>query len=250
MSAGTDLGQIIFSVFQRRRFYGRARIWCLTPVRKRRKRRAAMKIHRWVIWLLVVVILASEALLFSALRQKQAAQVGLQMENQRVEKLQTELDQLQSSNADAENAEISRLRADDQDLPRLRNQVTQLQMANQKLSWQLQATSDFAEQQQARLQQLAAENQQVRAVAQQTLTQAEAAVDERNECLNNLRQIDAAKNQWALENNKTSDAMPTVQDLLPYLRDQIFPVCPSGGTYTIGAVGVAPTCSIPGHALP
>jgi hypothetical protein len=55
---------------------------------------------------------------------------------------------------------------------------------------------------------------------------------------------------WALEKNKTPDAIPTVQDLLPYFKDGILPVCPSGGTYAINAVGEAPTCSIPGHALP
>jgi hypothetical protein len=53
-----------------------------------------------------------------------------------------------------------------------------------------------------------------------------------------------------LEKNKTADAIPTAQDLSPYFKDGIFPVCPSGGTYTIGAVGEQPTCSIPGHALP
>ena len=55
--------------------------------------------------------------------------------------------------------------------------------------------------------------------------------------------------QWALENGKTADAVPTQQDLLPYFKGQIFPVCPSGGTYTIGTVGEVPTCSIPGHVL-
>ena len=83
-----------------------------------------------------------------------------------------------------------------------------------------------------------------------------------NACINNLRQIDAAKNEWALENGKTGDAVPTVQDLTPYMRNGIytgpnhtpntsgsgiFPTCPAGGTYTLGAVSNAPTCSIPGH---
>jgi hypothetical protein len=61
--------------------------------------------------------------------------------------------------------------------------------------------------------------------------------------------MDAAKQQWALENDKTADAIPTAQELLPYLS-MVFPVCPSGGTYTINAVGVPPTCSVPGHVLP
>jgi hypothetical protein len=69
-----------------------------------------------------------------------------------------------------------------------------------------------------------------------------------NACINNLRQIDAAKNQWALEKGKKTGDVPTQEDLLPYLSR--WPHCPAGGTYTIGAIGEAPTCSIPGHALP
>jgi hypothetical protein len=71
-----------------------------------------------------------------------------------------------------------------------------------------------------------------------------------NACINNLRQIDAAKNEWALEQGKNPSDIPTAQDLTPYFRNKTFPICPAGGTYTIGAVSNAPTCSIPGHQLP
>ena len=70
-----------------------------------------------------------------------------------------------------------------------------------------------------------------------------------NACINNLRQLDAAKQQWALEKNKSVDARPTEEDLAPYLGSQKLR-CPSGGHYTLGAVGENPRCSIPGHALP
>jgi hypothetical protein len=69
-----------------------------------------------------------------------------------------------------------------------------------------------------------------------------------NMCINNLRQIDGAKQQWALENGKKGDAVPTVQDLTPYLK--VFPSCVAGGSYTISAVSNAPVCSIPKHKLP
>ena len=69
-----------------------------------------------------------------------------------------------------------------------------------------------------------------------------------NACINNLRQIDAAKQQWALENGKKSTDTPTKEDLMPYLRS--WPKCPAGGSYTIGTVGETPTCSIPKHVLP
>ena len=76
------------------------------------------------------------------------------------------------------------------------------------------------------------------------------AVINQNTCLNHLRQIDAAKQQWALEKNKADAAVPTASDLLPYFKDGTFPACPDGGTYSINAVGEPPTCSLPGHALP
>jgi hypothetical protein len=28
-----------------------------------------------------------------------------------------------------------------------------------------------------------------------------------------------------------------------------WPNCPAGGTYSVGPIGTAPTCSIPGHSL-
>ena len=71
-----------------------------------------------------------------------------------------------------------------------------------------------------------------------------------NACINNLRQIDAAKQQWALENGRKASDVPTAADLKPFFKNGAFPTCPSGGTYTIGAVSNAPTCSIPGHKLP
>jgi hypothetical protein len=72
-------------------------------------------------------------------------------------------------------------------------------------------------------------------------------------CINNLRQIEIAKKQWAQEKNKQSTDTPEMSDLEPYLggkesAEKI--ACPAGGTYTIGAVGEKPTCSVPGHALP
>ena len=70
----------------------------------------------------------------------------------------------------------------------------------------------------------------------------------RLECLNNLRQIDGAKAQWALENNKKSTDVPTESALRPYLNNRRLS-CPQGGHYTYGAVGDTPTCSYSGHSL-
>ena len=75
----------------------------------------------------------------------------------------------------------------------------------------------------------------------------------RNACINNLRQIDAAKNEWALEKNKAKGTAVTEADIKPYLKPDAsgnLPKCPAGGKYTIGNVGELPVCSIPGHVLP
>lgn len=76
------------------------------------------------------------------------------------------------------------------------------------------------------------------------------ATAQQNACINNLRQIEAAKQQWALENGKTGGDVPVAADLTPYFKDGKFPVCPAGGTYIIGAVTNPPTCSIPRHKFP
>jgi hypothetical protein len=80
-----------------------------------------------------------------------------------------------------------------------------------------------------------------------------------NACINNLRRIDAAKNQWVLEHNAKSNDVVTLDDIKPYLEHDLepngkpyikfdakgnLPKCPSGGIYTIGKVGDAPTCSV------
>ncbi|MDB6020049.1 MAG: polymerase, sigma-24 subunit, subfamily [Pedosphaera sp.] len=71
-------------------------------------------------------------------------------------------------------------------------------------------------------------------------------------CINNLRQIDGASQQCALERHLTATNIVTAADIAPYLghlANPKFPTCPSGGTYTFGSLTNDPTCSIPGHTL-
>jgi predicted RNase H-related nuclease YkuK (DUF458 family)/outer membrane lipoprotein-sorting protein len=81
-------------------------------------------------------------------------------------------------------------------------------------------------------------------------TPADKETSQRNACINNLRQIDAAKNEFALEKGKKAGDAVTEADITPYIVGEKMPVCPSGGTYTIGNVGEKPTCSTAGHFLP
>jgi hypothetical protein len=79
----------------------------------------------------------------------------------------------------------------------------------------------------------------------------------RNACVNQLGQIDAAKNQWALDHKKATNDIPAWEDLKPYVGrgDGEILKCPEGGIYIIGKVEENPTCSLgttvtPAHVLP
>jgi hypothetical protein len=70
----------------------------------------------------------------------------------------------------------------------------------------------------------------------------------KNACVSNLRLIEAAKGQWAMEKQRGSDS-PKREDVLPFFQNNQFPVCPGGGQYTINEVSRPAQCSIPGHTL-
>jgi len=77
---------------------------------------------------------------------------------------------------------------------------------------------------------------------------------QQNACINNLRQIDSAKQQWALETRQATNATPVQTDIDPYLGrsgSATNVLCPSGGqtatfasSYTIYSVSQAPVCQI------
>ena len=75
---------------------------------------------------------------------------------------------------------------------------------------------------------------------------------QKNACIANLRQIDSAVQQWALENKKTSSDTYAISDptLLLYLKGSTLPPCPASGTYAAGgSVSIVPTCTVAGHTL-
>jgi len=76
-------------------------------------------------------------------------------------------------------------------------------------------------------------------------------------CVNNLRQLKLAKEQWALENNKDYSNTPVAVDLDNYIRDGTSSlICPLdsantfANSYNIGNIGTNPTCKIStGHRI-
>lgn len=71
-------------------------------------------------------------------------------------------------------------------------------------------------------------------------------------CINNLKNIEQAKSQFALENSVVDGGTINQTDIVPkYLM--AMPTCPDAGTYSINVLGTTTTCSIGGtfpHVLP
>lgn len=85
------------------------------------------------------------------------------------------------------------------------------------------------------------------------------ATTQQNACINNLRLIDGAKEQYAIENRLSDDADVATTQVNTYLKRISVPdgggdVCPGGGTYTIGVIGTTPSCTLStntySHVLP
>ena len=68
-------------------------------------------------------------------------------------------------------------------------------------------------------------------------------------CVDNLHRMQIAKEMWADNEGKSTNDVPTWDDLRDYLADQHLngiPICQSGGIYKLNRVGDRPTCSIGG----
>ena len=83
------------------------------------------------------------------------------------------------------------------------------------------------------------------------------ADSQRKACVNNLRIMDAAKEQAAMEYRWDSTVTPATgsaaeTNILAYVKGNTLPECPGGGTYAWNAIGSVPTCtkSADQHQLP
>jgi len=76
---------------------------------------------------------------------------------------------------------------------------------------------------------------------------------QRSACINNLKQIDGAKQTWALENKAAQTTTPTIAQIQPYLgrgSSGTAPTCPADSnnsfstSYSINDLATTPTCLI------
>ena len=68
-----------------------------------------------------------------------------------------------------------------------------------------------------------------------------------NDCVENLRLIDAGKEQAALMFCLTYGDSLSTNSVNQYIRGKTTPVCPNGGKYRYGTIGSDPECDYEGH---
>jgi hypothetical protein len=214
-------------------------------------------------WLCVVALAFGLGWVYSNSQKKEAELTTLRQDSQQLQQLRAELEDAKKTGPQADADELARLRKDNEDLLRLRNEVGQLRKEKQQMAAQLQTAQAQAQFAQAQAQAPPATAAPPPAAGQPNAA-AQAAIAaayglDRNltpqqqqqavGCINNLRQIVAAKQMWANEKQKPPGALLTVADLAPYLPTNTLLTCPAGGVYTLNPVGIAPLCNIPGHVL-
>jgi predicted RNase H-like nuclease (RuvC/YqgF family) len=221
-----------------------------------------MKLKSLLPWLCVLGLGAGLAWMYAGSQKKDVELAALRKDSQQLQQLRAEIEEAKTNRTQAESDELTRLRKDNEELLRLRNEASQLRGDKQRLSTQLQTAQAQAEGAQAQFQALRGNPVppgspgQLNPAAQAALAARSGLTATNSEqvmaaaCINNLRVIDGAKQQWALEHQKPRGALLTAADLSPYVKSNTLPVCPAGGIYTLNPVGLAPICNIPGHALP
>jgi chromosome segregation ATPase len=242
-----------------------------------------------MLWLVTVLALVAAAIFHTSNKSKSEELAKLHPQLQELESLRAQNAELKANQLSAEEMDRMRKNTEElirlrNEVRQLRETEKQLTQQTQKAQAEIQRAQEQAAA--ARTQAQTAQTAQAQALAQfqaaltsatnvaQALTPEQQAAQQASQrafqeryglapggaqtlpagqparaCINNLRQLDGAKQQWALENRKTAEATPTVQEVSVYFKDGAFPRCPSGGVYTLNSMQTHPTCSAQGHAL-
>ncbi|MDB6063889.1 MAG: hypothetical protein JWR26_97 [Pedosphaera sp.] len=185
-------------------------------------------------WLLILFLAAGIGVLRLQMHEQDKLFASLREEKQELENLRQVNESLQR--LDVSTNELLQLRAQNLTLPQLRREITRRhdqELQPLTVSASVQATPEYHENQQLRLENDRLHNQQLQAA-----------------CVNNLQQIDAAKQQRVAENKLEDGVILMLNDLAGSFPGGAIPVCPAGGHYSINRVGSPPSCSINGHSIP
>jgi hypothetical protein len=194
-------------------------------------------------WILVVSLGVSlVAVYLKSASQNQELQ-QLRGAAEELDQVRAELEEAQQK-AQLPDGQVIMSRQDKDELIRLRGEVSKLRDDQKRLTQQIQTVRSEADSARAQATQLLhSERSNVEKLAVMETNQ------KRDACINNLRQIHAAKQQWAMENNQVPESVPPPQAIAAYLTNNTFPSCPAQGAYILNAVGQIPTCSVQGHTL-
>jgi len=189
-------------------------------------------------WICALALAIGVGALALSNKTKDAELAVLREQSQQADALRNELEEARTQ-ARLQTEQIAGLRKDTDELLRLRNQIRQLQDDRTQLARQAQTAKAEVDRVNAQAEQRAREQAQ----------QAQNRDAQRDVCVNQMRQLEVAKQQWALERGRTPDSQPSPQELTTYLPNRQMPVCPAGGQYTFGTVSNPVACSAPGHVL-
>lgn len=212
-----------------------------------------MKAKSVLPWIFVLASATAAFSFWNANQKAQAELTQLRADHAELSKLREQAEEM--TRLASLEPEVERLRKETAEVHKLRNEVRQLKEEGKQLNAQIQ---DLQTRQTGSADNLAAELQQLRAENELLKTSGTPKADTvpieqtleeyKNVCIANLRQLDGATEQWALENKKTSGDIPEYEALLTYLASP--PACPQGGSYTIAGVGKKPSCNMTNHQLP
>jgi DNA repair exonuclease SbcCD ATPase subunit len=191
----------------------------------------------------LVLLMISSGLLFTQNQALRSRTAELEAQSEELNTLRESEKELQSLRSQL--GELERLRKDNQELLRLRNEARLFREQREQLT-KMSAENQALQARAQQLQQLQVENRQ--APPQPAAAPPPPAADPQvAACINNLRQLKAAIQQWALDHQKRVDETARLADLAAYFPAT--PVCPQGGTYIVSRVADPPKCSVPGHQL-
>ncbi len=210
---------------------------------------------------LIAAVGGAGAMLFFSQKEKNALQSELAALHEQARQAEAKSpDPKEVEKLRAQVREAEEFKKEAEEVHRLRGEVTLLRK-DKAMFEQAKAENTQLREQAQLAQRLQTENATLRGQYQsfvQNMQQAQALAlspgvqAQKNSCIANLKQIDGAVQQWALENRKVANDPYSLRNpaLLSYLKGSILPLCPAGGRYTESAtISGCPTCTVAGHTL-
>lgn len=190
-------------------------------------------------WVACLASIIAAAVLFSQKQQLSAELAAASAAQAQLAEAQAELAELKKG---AEN-DSGASKGGGDELHRLRNEVRQLRSQSGAAAERAAAAAAAAP--------ALAPEVVLSADAQKLKQEIEELKEQRREvqvdlCSQNMITLEHAINYWAGAFNKKPGDNVLPQNVTPYLKNQEFPLCPSGGNYTLRPLGTPPKCSIHG----